>query len=198
MEWSTSLLRHFKIQTLLKINCMAAISAFGVAQHSQICSLFFRNRTQCIAFYQLYNFQALFNLRRGYYTLRYLVLLTVTNEDKQKQHSQQSAQIRCHICRNPTLAKIRVLRDNNLLSSTNECILKDKPTWQAVGLPLHLLFLVQNLTSLVFIVSGFLDVQVYNNQDTKWISKYTSFCSSDRLTDNIQFWASRLSTSNKA
>ena len=37
MEWSNSLLRHFKIQTLLKINCsMAAISPFGVTQHSQI------------------------------------------------------------------------------------------------------------------------------------------------------------------
>ena len=37
VEWSNGLLRHFKIQTLLKINCsMAAISAFGVTQHSQI------------------------------------------------------------------------------------------------------------------------------------------------------------------
>ena len=36
-ELSNSLLRHFKIQTLLKMNsCMAAISAFGVTQHSQI------------------------------------------------------------------------------------------------------------------------------------------------------------------
>ena len=68
MEWSISLLRHFKIQTLLKINCcMAAISAFRVTQHSQIFSLFFRNRIQCIALYQLYNSQARFNLRRGYY-----------------------------------------------------------------------------------------------------------------------------------
>ena len=46
---------------------MAAISAFGVTQHSQIFSLFFRNRIQCIALYQLHNFQALLNLRRGYY-----------------------------------------------------------------------------------------------------------------------------------
>ena len=31
VEWSNSLLRHFKIQTLLKISCnMAAISDFGV------------------------------------------------------------------------------------------------------------------------------------------------------------------------
>ena len=37
VEWSNSLLRHFKIQTLLQINCsMAAISAFRVTQHSQI------------------------------------------------------------------------------------------------------------------------------------------------------------------
>ena len=47
---------------------MAAISAFGVTQHSQIFSLFFRNRIQCIALYQLHNSQALLNLRRGYYT----------------------------------------------------------------------------------------------------------------------------------
>ena len=68
MERSISLLRHFKIQTLLKINCcMAAISAFRVTQHSQIFSLFFRNRIQCIALYQLYNSQALLNLRRGCY-----------------------------------------------------------------------------------------------------------------------------------
>ena len=46
---------------------MAAISAFGVTQHSQIFSLFFRNRIQCIALYQLHNSQALLNLRRGYY-----------------------------------------------------------------------------------------------------------------------------------
>ena len=58
VEWSNSLLRHFKIQTLLKINCsMTAISAFGVTQHSQIFSLFFRNRIQCIALYQLHNSQ---------------------------------------------------------------------------------------------------------------------------------------------
>ena len=43
---------------------MAAISAFGVRQHSQIFSLFFRNRIQCIALYQLHNSQALLNLRR--------------------------------------------------------------------------------------------------------------------------------------
>ena len=75
VEWSNSLLRHFKIQTLLKINCsMAAISAFGVTQHSQIFSLFFRNRIQCIALYQLHNSQALLNLRRGYYTMIRLLL----------------------------------------------------------------------------------------------------------------------------
>ena len=45
---------------------MAAISAFGVTQHSQILSLFFRNRIQYIALYQLHNSQALLNLRRGY------------------------------------------------------------------------------------------------------------------------------------
>ena len=67
-EWSNSLLRHFKIRTLLKINCcMASISAFGVTQHSQIFSLFFRNRIQCIALYQLHNSQALLNLRSGYF-----------------------------------------------------------------------------------------------------------------------------------
>ena len=67
VEWSNSLLRHFKIQTLLKINCsMAAISAFGVTQHCQIFSLFFRNRIQCIVLYQLHNSQALLNLCRGY------------------------------------------------------------------------------------------------------------------------------------
>ena len=70
VEWSNSLLRHIKIQTLLKINCcMAAISAFRVTQHRQIFSLFFRNRIQCIALYQLHNSQALFNLRRGYFRL---------------------------------------------------------------------------------------------------------------------------------
>ena len=68
VEWSNSLLRHFKIQTLLKINCcMTAISAFRVTQHTQIFSLFFRNRIQCIAFYQLHNSRALLNLRRGYF-----------------------------------------------------------------------------------------------------------------------------------
>ena len=45
---------------------MAAISAFGVTQHSQIFSLFFRNRIKCVALYQLHNYQALLNLRRGY------------------------------------------------------------------------------------------------------------------------------------
>ena len=71
VEWSNSLLRHFKIQTLLKINSsMAALSAFGVTQHSQIFSLFFRNRIQYIALYQLHSSQALLNLRLGYYTFR--------------------------------------------------------------------------------------------------------------------------------
>ena len=46
---------------------MATISAFGVTQHSQIFSLLFRNRVQCIALYQLHHSQALLNLRRGYY-----------------------------------------------------------------------------------------------------------------------------------
>ena len=69
VEWSNSLLKHFKIQTLLKINCsMAAITAFDVTQHSQIFPLFFRNRIQCIALYQLHNSQALLNLRHGYYS----------------------------------------------------------------------------------------------------------------------------------
>ena len=49
---------------------MAAISVFRVTQHSQIFSLFFRNRIQCIAFYQLHNSQALLNLRRGYYSIQ--------------------------------------------------------------------------------------------------------------------------------
>ena len=71
VEWSNSLLRHFKIQTLLKINCcMAAISGFRVTQHSQIFSFFFRNRIKYIALYQLHNSQALLNLRRGYYIWR--------------------------------------------------------------------------------------------------------------------------------
>ena len=74
VEWSNSLLRHFKIQTLLKINCsVAAISAFGVTQHSQIFSLFLRNRIQCIALYQLHNSQALLNLRRGYCTWNHTI-----------------------------------------------------------------------------------------------------------------------------
>ena len=47
---------------------MAAISAFCVTQHSQIFSLFYRNRIQCIELYQLHNSQALLNLRRGYFT----------------------------------------------------------------------------------------------------------------------------------
>ena len=45
---------------------MAAISAFGVTQHSQIFLPLFRNQIQCIALYQLHNSQALLNLRRGY------------------------------------------------------------------------------------------------------------------------------------
>ena len=40
---------------------MAAISAYGVTQHSQIFLLFFRKRIQCIALYQLHNSQALIN-----------------------------------------------------------------------------------------------------------------------------------------
>ena len=76
VKWSNSLLRHFKIHTLLKINCcMAAISAFRVTQHSQIFSLFFRNRIQCIALYQLHNSQALPNLRRGYFSSQNLALI---------------------------------------------------------------------------------------------------------------------------
>ena len=47
---------------------MAPISAFGVTRHSQTFSLFFRDRIQCIALYQLHNSQALLNLRRGYYS----------------------------------------------------------------------------------------------------------------------------------
>ena len=47
---------------------MATISAFRVTKHSQIFSLFFRNRIQCIALYQLYNSQAPLNLRLGYYS----------------------------------------------------------------------------------------------------------------------------------
>ena len=68
VEWLNSLLRHFKIQILLKINCcMAVISAFHVTQLSQISSLIFRNRIQGIALYQLHSSQALLNLRRGYF-----------------------------------------------------------------------------------------------------------------------------------
>ena len=47
---------------------MVAISAFGVMQHSQIFSLLFGNRIQCIALYQLHNSQVLLNLRRCYYS----------------------------------------------------------------------------------------------------------------------------------
>ena len=47
---------------------MAAISAFGVTQHSQIFSLFLRNQIQFFALYQLHNSQALLNLRHGYYS----------------------------------------------------------------------------------------------------------------------------------
>ena len=53
---------------------MAAISAFRVTKHSQIFSLFLRNRIQCTALYQLYDSQALLNLRRGY----------IINEDTSK------------------------------------------------------------------------------------------------------------------
>ena len=48
---------------------MMAISAFRGTQHSQIFSLLFRNRIQCIALYQLHNSQALLNLRRGYFRI---------------------------------------------------------------------------------------------------------------------------------
>ena len=52
-----------------KINCcMAAITAFCVKEHSQIFSIFFRYRIQCIALYQLHNSQALLNLCRGYFS----------------------------------------------------------------------------------------------------------------------------------
>ena len=54
---------------------MAAISAFLVTQHNQIFSLFFRNRIQYIALYQLQNSQTLLNLRRGYF--RNLTLFTI-------------------------------------------------------------------------------------------------------------------------
>ena len=37
---------------------MTAIRATRVTQHSQIFSLFFRNRIQCIVLYQLHNSQA--------------------------------------------------------------------------------------------------------------------------------------------
>ena len=48
---------------------MAAISTFRVTQHSQIFSLFFRNRIQCIALYQLHNSRALLNLHHGYFSV---------------------------------------------------------------------------------------------------------------------------------
>ena len=50
---------------------MVAISAFCVTQHSQIFSLFFGNQIQCIALYQLHNSQALLNLRRGYFSVKF-------------------------------------------------------------------------------------------------------------------------------
>ena len=76
VKWSNRLLRHFKIQALLKINCsMASISAFGVRQHSQIFSLFFRNRIQCIVLCQLHNSQALLNLRPGCHSHMFIWLV---------------------------------------------------------------------------------------------------------------------------
>ena len=47
---------------------MTAISAFRVKQHGRIFSLFFRNRIQCIALYQLHNSQAMLNLCLGYFS----------------------------------------------------------------------------------------------------------------------------------
>ena len=46
-----------------------AIIHLSVTQHTQVFSLFFRNRIQSIALYQLHNSEALVNLRRGYFTL---------------------------------------------------------------------------------------------------------------------------------
>ena len=71
VEWSDSLLRHLKSQTLLKINCcMTAISAFVLCNIARFFSLFFRNRIQCIVLYQLPSSQALLNLRRDYFSKR--------------------------------------------------------------------------------------------------------------------------------
>ena len=47
---------------------MVAIRAYRVTQHSNFFPLFFRNRIQCIALYQLHNSQALLNLCHGYFS----------------------------------------------------------------------------------------------------------------------------------
>ena len=73
---------------------MAAISAFGVTQHSQIFSLFFRNRIQCIALYQLRNSQALLNLRRGHYIFTCSAVSTVSSVIYQVRYDQH---LECHI-----------------------------------------------------------------------------------------------------
>ena len=62
---------------------MAAISAFGVTQHSQIFSLFFRNRIQCIALYQLHNSQALLaTIVAGYAVIMEIQKMAKTLKDK--------------------------------------------------------------------------------------------------------------------
>ena len=74
---------------------MAAISAFGVTQHSQIFSLFFRNRIQCIALYPLHNSQALLNLRRGYYkqTDCWSLVLHVLGKNRRLNHLESTDRI---------------------------------------------------------------------------------------------------------
>ena len=73
---------------------MAAISAFGVTQHSQIFSLFFRNRIQCIALYQLHNSQALLNLRRGYYSTLFAWHVVLCATKRNKHNKNETKQIR--------------------------------------------------------------------------------------------------------
>ena len=72
---------------------MVAISAFRVMQHSQIFSLFFRNRIQCIALYQLHSSQALLNLRRGYFRpgFHYTTNATTTTQKQSDYEVEQSS-----------------------------------------------------------------------------------------------------------
>ena len=101
---------------------MATISAFRVTQHSQIFSLFFRNRIQCIALYQLYNFQALLSLRRGYYSEFFHLLLQARTcelckkifthrKDLLRHHRtiHEEKSFECHLCSYKTARKDKLV-----------------------------------------------------------------------------------------